>query len=197
MLVAERQTLERKIAIAHELARRQSARSLAAFQDHLVSNSSPPRRFSLIRKSRQDEVIGPMVPAYEHIAGLLPYYDGPTSLWRGLPRGHNKTSLVADLSVWLPCFSRYPIEIVVGPATVPKRPTSWPSCRRPSWLLRIEFKDYEAFGPRGAHLRVLSSDVGFASGLLADSLIVTSSRCRWLPGGTSAADLTSLRALRR
>lgn len=176
MLLAERQSLERKVAVAYELARRRSTRSLSAFLDHLVINSSPPRRFSLVREPWQDEVIGPMVPAYEHVAGLLPHYDGPTSFWRGLPRGHNKTSLVADLAVWLLCFSRQPIEIVVGACDRGQAGNilafMQATVRLNPWLPKIEFKDNEAFGPQGAHLRVLSSDVGSASGLLADVFIV-------------------------
>ncbi len=176
MLVADRIVLERRIAAAYELARRQSAGSLGSFLDHLVINSSPPRRFKIIRESWQNEVIGPMVPAYEHVAGIRPAYDGPTSFWRGLPRGHNKTSLVADLAVWLLCYSRRPIEIVVGASDRGQAANVLSfmaaTIRLNPWLPKVIFKNNEAYGPQGAHLKVLSSDVGSASGLLADVFIV-------------------------
>lgn len=163
MNTAVRRSLEKAVAAAHELARRQSAGSLGSFLDHLVINSSPPRRFKLVRESWQDEVIGPMVPAYEHVAGLRSDYDGPTSFWRGLPRGHNKTSLVADLAVWLLCYSRRPIEIVVGACDRGQAANvhafMQATIRLNPWLPKIEFKNNEAFGPQGAHLKVLSSDV--------------------------------------
>jgi hypothetical protein len=50
LAVASREALELKIAKAHELVRRQSGRQGAAYIHDIVIDSTPPRRWSLIRE---------------------------------------------------------------------------------------------------------------------------------------------------
>ena len=59
---------------AHELARRESSRSLLSYLDHVVIDSTPPRRWSLIREPWQTDLVRPLTPAIAHASS-----DGPSS----------------------------------------------------------------------------------------------------------------------
>lgn len=73
-----------------ELARRESGRPLAAHLDHVVIDSTPPRRWSLIREPWQSVLVRPLVPAIEHACGFRPGYAGPLFFWLTLPKGQTR-----------------------------------------------------------------------------------------------------------
>lgn len=76
--------------------------SLAYFLDSLVINSSPePKRFGVCADKWQRELVAPMVPAIDHLAGLNPEYSGPLWFTQILARGHNKSSLEAWIAAFL------------------------------------------------------------------------------------------------
>jgi hypothetical protein len=175
MLVAERKALEDRIAKALELARRQSARSLTAYLDHVVINSTPPRRWKLIREPWQTELVRPLVPAIEHACGIRPDYDGPLFFWFTLPKGHDKSSLIARLLNWAVAFSRNLVKAYAAAADKTQakiiRDAMRDEARRNSWLdSRLKFNNYEVTGP-GGKLEIRSSDADTASGLLPDIVV--------------------------
>lgn len=113
MLVTDRKALERKIAAAYELARRQSAGSLGSFLDRVIINAEPtPKRWSLIRDPWQLDLVQPLIPAIEYAVGLRSSYDGPNKFWITLPRGHDKSTLQGRLLNWALAFAPMPVRAV-------------------------------------------------------------------------------------
>ncbi len=175
LAVAAREALELKVAKAHELARRQSARSLAAYLDHVVIDSTPPRRWSLIREPWQTELVAPLVPAIEHACGLRPDYDGPLFFWFTLPKGHDKSSLIGRLLNWAIGFARNPIKAYAAAADKTQarivRDAMKAEARRNLWLTeRLRFNNWEVTG-LGGKLEIRSSDADTASGLIPDFVV--------------------------
>lgn len=170
-----RQALELKIAKAHELARRQSARSLAAYLDHVVIDSTPPRRWALIREPWQTTLVQPLIPAVEHACGLRPDYGGPLFFWFTLPKGHDKSSLIGRLLNWAVAFARNPIKAYAAAADKTQarivRDAMKAEARRNLWLSeRLRFNNWEVTGP-GGKLEIRSSDADTASGLIPDFVV--------------------------
>jgi hypothetical protein len=97
-------TLREKIAAQDALNDRFAKKSLSFFLDALVINSSPePRRFGDIAEPWQREMVAPMVPAIDRLAGLRDDFSGPDTsrFMQILARGHNKSSLEAWIGAFL------------------------------------------------------------------------------------------------
>jgi hypothetical protein len=158
------------------VSRLASARSLRAFLDCVVVDSAPrPRRWGELRDGWQQELVDALVPAFEAVAGARAEYTGPTSFWLTLPRGHDKTSLIGRLVLWLLRFSRRRLSIYCAAkdedqAALLLQLASHEAALNP-WLDRLALRKFSAEGP-GGELTVLSSDAGSSSGLLADVVIV-------------------------
>ncbi len=91
-----------KVELAEWLAQEYSKRSLAYFLDQIVINASPePRRFGACADAWQRELVAPMVPAIDDLAGLTRGYRGPRRFMQILARGHNKSSLEAWIAAFL------------------------------------------------------------------------------------------------
>ena len=95
-------TLADKIAEVGALNLACSKMGLAWFLDRIIINSSPaPKRFGRCADPWQRELIAPIVPAIDHLAGLNPAYKGPLRFMQILARGHNKSSLEAWIAAFL------------------------------------------------------------------------------------------------
>ncbi len=176
MPVLDREALERTLVAAHELARRESGRSLASYLDHVVIDSTPPRRWSLIREPWQSDIVRPLIPAIEHACGFRPDYAGPLFFWLTLPKGHDKSSLIGRLLNWAVAFSKNPIKAYAAAADKTQariiRDAMKAEARRNLWLdARLRFNNWEVIGPDGK-LEIRSSDADTASGLLPDVVVV-------------------------
>lgn len=89
-------------ALHEALALAYGRQSLSYFLDQIVINSSPePMRFGLCADRWQRELIAPMVPAIDNLAGLNKGYRGPRNFMQILARGHNKSSLEAWIAAFL------------------------------------------------------------------------------------------------
>lgn len=101
------QEFRHRVAVARRVAREAARVSLPAYLDQIVIPSSPePKRYRDVADGWQNELLGPQIPAIEHLAGLRPDYAGPMRFMNILARGHNKSSLEAWIVAWLLIASR-------------------------------------------------------------------------------------------
>lgn len=162
------------IAFAEALAERDSAESLVGYLSNVVIDSRPtPVRWSNVWEPWQGEIVAPMVPAIEHAAGLRDAYFGPRRFWMELPRGHDKTGLIARLANFLMRFSRRRISGVAAAADRDQARLLLASMESEiglnPWLAaHLHAHNYLVRGPRGSTLEVLASDAESASGGLPD-----------------------------
>lgn len=90
---------ERKVAVARRLRQEYSRKSIAHFLNSIVIPASPePRLFGDCADPWQRSLLGPKLPAFEHLCGRNPGYTGPLRFMSILARGHNKSSLEAWLA---------------------------------------------------------------------------------------------------
>ena len=97
--------IREKIQVAEALALAYSKRGLGYFLDRIVIDAGEPRRFGECADPWQRELIAPMIPAIDDLAGLSTGYSGPRRFMQILARGHNKSSLEAWIAAFLLRFS--------------------------------------------------------------------------------------------
>ena len=97
-------TILDNFALADALALRAAQDSLLCYLDRVIINAQPnPLRFGAAADPWQRELLAPMVPAFEHLAGLpgTEGYRGPRRFMHILARGHDKSSLEARMATWV------------------------------------------------------------------------------------------------
>lgn len=99
-----------KTVISWALALAYARRSLAYFLDAIVIDAGEPRRFGECADPWQRELVGPMIPAIDDLAGLTEGYRGPRRFMHILARGHNKSSLEAWIAAFLLIASKRPVK---------------------------------------------------------------------------------------
>lgn len=157
-------------------AEEDSRTSLEAYLKHIVIDSRPePRPWGQCIEEWQRGVIGPMVPAVEKVAGLRPDYTGPRSFFYVLPRGHDKTGMIARLCNWAISFARHPLLAIAAAADLDQARLILQSMKSElslnPWLKQhLVCKSLEIEGPGGT-LQVISADAGSSSGLKADIIV--------------------------
>lgn len=160
-----------------EMIRRESAQSLADFLGHVVIDARPaPLAWGLCWERWQREIVMPMVPAIEQMAGLRSDYDGPRSFFHVLPRGHDKTGLIGRLANWVLGFSRRPISGVAAAADLDQALLLLESMRAEiglnSWL-RERVRPFSSFVQgKGGKLQVIAADAATSSGLKSDLTVL-------------------------
>lgn len=103
--------IEESLALADAVALEFSRKSLGYFLDQIVIPAQPePMRFGDCADDWQREMLGPLVPAIDHLAGLNEGYSGPLRFMQILARGHNKSSLEAWIASFLLICSKRPIK---------------------------------------------------------------------------------------
>lgn len=94
--------LEESLALSDALALEYGKRSLGYFLDQITINSSPePKRFGSCADPWQRDLLRPIIPAVDDLAGLTVGYSGPRRFMQILARGHNKSSLEAWIAAFL------------------------------------------------------------------------------------------------
>lgn len=94
--------LQEKISVYQKVSAAYARRGLPYYLSQIIVPSSPePARFDMVANDWQREQLAPMIPAFEHLAGLNPQYYGPMQFLHILARGHNKSSLEAWLACWV------------------------------------------------------------------------------------------------
>lgn len=160
----------------YEIAHRLSSSSIRAYLDHVVINSSPePRRFRDVEEWWQRDVYASLTPALESVAGLRDGYDGPTSFFFTLPRGHDKTTGLGRVLNWGLAYSPRYLSMVVGSGDKDQagfiREYMQGEARLNPWLeKRVTHHQNIVKGPGGL-LKILTSDAGTNWGLNPDIVI--------------------------
>jgi len=91
-----------KIRAAENLIREIARSSLSSYLNVVTINRAiGPARFGDVAEPWQIELLGPKIPAIEHLAGFGRGYRGPTSFLSVLARGHDKSSLEGRIASWL------------------------------------------------------------------------------------------------
>lgn len=83
---------------------------LGWFLDRIVIDAGEPKRFGECADTWQRELIAPMIPAIDDLAGLSTGYSGPRRFMHILARGHNKSSLEAWIAAFLLVASKRPVK---------------------------------------------------------------------------------------
>ena len=154
-----------------------ASRSLRSYLDDVVIDSRPEEmRWGDCREPWQDEIVEPMIPAIEQAAGLRSDYDGPTSFFYVLPRGHDKTGLIGRLATWAVAYAQRQIRCACAASTKGQAGLLLDSIDRElelnSWVEdRLESYRNELRGNLGK-LEVLSSEAGSSSGRIDDLVIL-------------------------
>ena len=143
--------------------------------DHLVVDSSPvPRPWVDVVEPWQREFYGLLQQLFERAAGMGSM-EGPRCLYATLPRGHAKTSGVAQLVSWAITYGKRHVEVVAAAsdrdqaALLAQRIDRETACN--PWLAaKIKRHNYHVNGVKG-HVRILSSDAPSASGQHPDIIV--------------------------
>lgn len=161
------------LEVQAELTTRISARSLADYLDRVVIDSRPePTVWGRVIEPWQVDLVQPLIPALEHMAGLRPDYDGPRSFLYVLPKGHDKTGAIARLCNWAVAFSRKPLECVAAASTREQAGFLLEAMKAEiklnQWLsVRLHPHNNVVRG-EGGKLKVISADASHSSGLKSD-----------------------------
>jgi hypothetical protein len=159
-----------------EIIRREAAASLGNYLGHVEIDSRPePMSWGLCWETWQKQIVRPLIPAIERMAGLRPAYDGPRSFFLVLPRGHDKTGLIGRLANWAIAFARKPLHAVAAASTREQAAILLGSMkaeiRLNDWLAeRLTPQSYVVHGP-GGKLQIIAADANHSSGLKCDLII--------------------------
>jgi hypothetical protein len=103
--------LSEKIAVSRRLRADYARKSVGHFLNNIIIPASPePGLFGAVADDWQRELLGPKLPAFEHLCGRNPGYAGPMRFMSILARGHNKSSLEAWLATAVLYSSERPIK---------------------------------------------------------------------------------------
>lgn len=169
---------DRRKAILAALRRAEleSAKSLTQYLGHVVIDRRPnPVSWGQVWEPWQGRIVRPLIPALEYMTGHRKEYDGPRRFMYVMPRGHDKTSLIARLCNWALGFSRNPITGVAAASDLDQARILLSAMNRENklnpWLAsRNSSYNYVVRGPGGL-VEVVSSDAPSSSGYLADLLV--------------------------
>lgn len=161
------------LEVQAELTTRISARSLADYLDRVVIDSRPePTVWGRVIEPWQVDLVQPLIPALEHMAGLRPDYHGPRSFLYVLPRGHDKTGMIARLCNWAVAFSRKPVECVAAASTREQAGMLLEAMKAEiklnQWLACRLHPHNNVVRGDGGKLKVISADASHSSGLKSD-----------------------------
>lgn len=111
----ESDILRKKLELYKKIIVAESSKSMASYLGHVVIKSHPePKPWGTIWEPWQREIVAPLVPAIESIAGLNPTYDGPRFFYYVLPKGHDKTGVIGRVCNWAIGFSKRQLRCVAA-----------------------------------------------------------------------------------
>lgn len=154
-----------------------SSHSVLQYLGNVRIDSAPePSRWGDIWEPWQGEIVGPLIPALEYMGGIRDEYDGPRCFWYGLPKGHDKTSLIGRLCNWAVAFSQRPLYGVAAASTRDQAhillDAMASELKLNPWLSdRITMRNRFFSGP-GGKLSVVSADAHTQSGIRCDLFIL-------------------------
>jgi hypothetical protein len=169
--------LVQEVELAWKLASHQSSLSANAYLKHVVIDSRPePRLYRHLAKPWQWAFANKITPALESVCGVRDGYTGPRSFWLTLPRGHDKTSLIARLANWAMGFSRKRVSGVCAAADREQAGLLHEFAEAEAdlnpWLReRIGYRINKLVGRKGSYLKIISADAYSSYGLKVDLII--------------------------
>src|ERR1051326_4881657 len=176
-MISSREDLEARLALAGELAVRESQQSLQGYLDSVIINSSPePRRFRDIKQPWQEEIFRDLDTALADVSRISGGYVGARRFWSVLPRGHDKTSAIARRLNWLLAFSKRNLHMATAAADSDQAGLIGEAMQAEAklnpWLdERLTFGRQRVYGPGGS-LKILSADAPSSFGLNCDVIVV-------------------------
>jgi hypothetical protein len=166
--------IEEAVHFARQMRATVARQGMAHFLGQIVIPASPdPLLFAECADDWQRESLADMVPAYDHLAGLNPEYDGPLNFMKILARGHNKSSEQAWMSCGLLTNSKRRIEGYVLAADrdqgrlIIRAARDFLACNE--WV-PVEVQKDVLVGPAG-HVEVLPFDAKSGMGLRGNFFI--------------------------
>jgi len=172
-----REQLIKDIEDAQKIKAELSKQGILQYLQQIIINCRPePAPFREKADSWQWSLVGKLIPAIEQVARVRQDYEGPTSFWFTLPRGHDKTSFIGRLLNWILAFSRITVDCVAAAADRDQAKiladAMGAEARLNPWLDPfLKFKNYEVRGLNESVLRIVSSDGKSNFGLNPDIII--------------------------
>ena len=182
-----RERLVEVLRRASRLADRESAKSVLGYLNHVVIDAKPePRPFRELARPWQWALARRLAPAVEAVAGVRKDYTGPRSFWLTLPKGMDKTGLLARLSNWAMAYARLRLNCYAAAkdrdqAAILADAMESEAALNPFLGPRLHFQNYRVTGVYKSTMRVLAADAAGASGLRPD-LVVADEVTFWPDG---------------
>lgn len=193
--------LREKLAATYAFAEKASASSALSYLQYLTIDASPdPAPFRDIGEPWQWALAKRFAPLFEHVSGVSHEYKGPLNYWLGLPKGHDKSSLLGRFCNYALAFSkrawsgyvyaedRDQAALVVEAMTREARLNPWLG-------KRLEFKHNKVLGACDSHLHVEPADAASAQGPRPD-LIIADELVHWSTDEVWKVIVSSLRKRR-
>lgn len=175
----DRPTLEKRVSVARELSERVASRSLLSYLNQVTIASRPePRRFHDCADPWQKDLLRDyLIPPLEYVSGLRTQAPPHQHVWLTLPRGHDKTGVIARLVNGLLGFSKKPLNCYAAAADLDQASLLIESMAEErelnSWLqprITIGRKRADSrYG--GGYMKLLTADAASSSGLKPDVVI--------------------------
>jgi len=175
--------IKRKIEIEYRLSDRMSGFGFKHYLDRVIidgrdkDDEPVPIRFASIAEPWQWDQALTMAPAIEAITRVADRrYYGPRSFWRGMSRGHDKTSSIARMCNWILAYTKRNLSGIVCAADREQAGLLTEfmeneSRLNPWFKNHLEFKRDRVVGRHGSTLRVLAADAYGSFGMKPDFTI--------------------------
>ena len=170
--------LRKGLQAAYLLAEASSSTSCFRYLNHVIIDSRPdPTPFRVIAEPWQWALVNQLLPAIEHVANIRPEYAGSRNFWLTLPKGHDKSSLIARLINWALAFNTRSFTGYVAAADKEQAAllakAMMDESRLNPWLSkRMDFKNWKVHGINGSSVEILAADAASSHGIRGDLLIV-------------------------
>lgn len=175
-MIATLSDRRRAIQVRKQRIHLDSSRSLSRFLSHVVIDSRPQKlRWCECWEPWQRDIVRPMIPAIEQMAGLRTGYEGPRYFLCVMPRGHDKTGLLGRIANWATAYSRHEIRGYAAAGTKEQAGLLLDSMQQEisanSWLAERLNVTYNVISGPGGKMRVVSADAKHQSGHKPDLVV--------------------------
>lgn len=170
--------LRRGLQSAYLLAESASIVSCLHYLNHVIIDCRPEAKlFNKVAEPWQWAIISHLFPAIEYVSNVRPEYEGVKNFWLTLPKGHDKSSLIARLINWALAFNRRSFTGYVAAADKEQAAliakAMQDEARLNPWLARrLDFRNWKIFGINSSSIEILAADAASSHGIRGDVLIV-------------------------
>ena len=173
----ENAVIAERLRSAYRISEAASCKSAFEYLKHCIIDSKPePQRYVDVARDWQKGLASCILPAVEYAAGVRKSYEGPRNFWLTLPRGHDKTGMLARLSSWFIGFSTSPKSCVAAAvdrdqANILLESMKTEAALNPWLKKRLTFMNYKVIGHQGSVLKAVSSDAYSSFGYRSDLMV--------------------------